>query len=114
MRGTVSVCSSQNWKDAYKYWVRIPNTVSLYIFTKEKEKSKMTYKERLKKEHPKKVGEIYLGGCAGCPGDYWDGAPNSDSCSHDIRCLGCWNTEIPNSDCAEAKNEYAKRDDFGL
>ena len=75
----------------------------------------MTYKERLKTENPEKVYEGAIGGCWGCPGDYWDGAPNwlVQPCRN-RDCTKCWNTEIPNypanSHPSKVDDEYINMD----
>lgn len=66
----------------------------------------MTYRERLQKEEPNKVGPVYEGGCAGCPKDYWDDA--LEPCpykNNTVRnCQECWNREIPEKeDSADIK-----------
>jgi hypothetical protein len=55
----------------------------------------MTYKEKLMKEHPECVSDEYIGGCCGCPGKYWEGAPMVRKKDCDNYCTGCWNSEIP-------------------
>jgi hypothetical protein len=59
-------------------------------------KRRMTYKEKLMKEHPDCVGAQYVGGCRNCPADYFGGAPNmgKESCVYP-NCTICWNSEIP-------------------
>ena len=61
----------------------------------------MTYREMLRKEHPEKCKDSYLGGCAGCPGDYYPGAPEEDqpnccynSSTGDYNCARCWGMEV--------------------
>ena len=64
----------------------------------------MTYRERLRREQPECVDSRCIGGCKGCPGDYWTGAPNAnfDPKKEDHNCSGactaCWGSEIPVSD----------------
>lgn len=63
----------------------------------------MTFKEKLKKEHPDKINQNVKGGCLSCPKDYGyepqeekheycfypkDGFPGAN-------CEECWNREIP-------------------
>lgn len=65
----------------------------------------MTFKEKLKMEHPERVNTCYTGGCSGCPDSYGyekcsdycrvrDGMPRRPS---DERCTACWNRTIPGS-----------------
>lgn len=65
----------------------------------------MTFREKLKREHPEMVNDRYVGGCSGCPAGYGyeDNMPN---CSH-ATCAECWNREIPGSEalsCSEFPN----------
>lgn len=63
----------------------------------------MTYREKLLKERPDRVGDWFTGGCFSCPGAYWPDAPepqhggNCDiSGGHDgMVCRACWDREIP-------------------
>jgi len=63
----------------------------------------MTFKEKLKKEHPDKINQNVKGGCLACPKDYGyepqeekheycfypkDGFPGAS-------CEECWNREMP-------------------
>ena len=58
----------------------------------------MTYRDKLKAERPDRIQNTCIGGCYGCPGDYF---PNSPSQAHNHcvvnrdNCARCWNTEIP-------------------
>lgn len=58
----------------------------------------MTYREKLKLEHPESVRPKWVGGCMGCPGCYWGGAPKQSlgrcSAAPDI-CRICWDQEAP-------------------
>lgn len=66
----------------------------------------MTFKEKLKKEHPEKVGDFHMGGCYGCPDSYGyeecsnfcrlNGVGSRRPCGE--RCTACWNREIPGTD----------------
>ena len=59
----------------------------------------MTYREKLKIEHPELVDEDYIGGCFGCPGEYWKGAPNfSTQCKKLGECSKCWDQTIPGTE----------------
>ena len=55
----------------------------------------MTYRERVAIEHPEAVNSDSAGGVWGCPGDYWEGAPNIQS-SCDVAhgaCTVCWDRQ---------------------
>lgn len=59
----------------------------------------MTFKEKLKLEHPDAIDNRRAGGCVGCPFDYdyedvESGAKNCDSAGGK-GCDYCWNREIP-------------------
>lgn len=62
----------------------------------------MTYREKLRIEHPEKLGP-YAGGCSGCPGNYWGAAPTdlTEDCLNKRRkkgrfhCSDCWDQEAP-------------------
>lgn len=49
----------------------------------------MTYKEKLMKESPENVRDLFAGGCVGCPDDY--GYEEYTPCFCD--CEYCWNRE---------------------
>lgn len=60
----------------------------------------MSYRDLLKIEHPESLNRCWLGGCRGCPGHYWDGAPTLDQYEHDpspLNCSKCWDSEVPAS-----------------
>lgn len=62
----------------------------------------MTYRERLQKEHPENVDEVYIGGCKGCPCDYGYEA-NREKCMMRLSsCAACWDREIPGSEPLES------------
>lgn len=70
----------------------------------------MTFRERLRLEHPDCVGDIYTGGCSGCPKTYGYEAqrvcPWEYSCQENpIICKVCWNREMPES-------EFTTADDY--
>ena len=59
----------------------------------------MTYRERLQRTNPKYIDSKFIGGCAGCPGSKFKGAPTIDEnpspfCAK-LQCEACWNMEIP-------------------
>lgn len=66
----------------------------------------MTCLERLKLNHPDKVGEQYDGGAQGCPSDYnYLPDPDTDSDAECIMsCDDCWNREIPGTNSTETVN----------
>ena len=58
----------------------------------------MTYKERLAITSPEFIGDGYVGGCSGCPGDNDPTGPihSVTRCKPgDDTCRDCWNQEIP-------------------
>lgn len=67
----------------------------------------MTYREKLEMEHPECVSYIFIGGCNGCPGDAFPGAPTTSNrtcpsgttsdhtCRSWTSCWNCWSQEIP-------------------
>lgn len=60
----------------------------------------MTFREKLKREHPENVDErYYIGGCNRCPKDYGY-EDNSPNCLI-MKCSECWNREIPGSEALE-------------
>lgn len=56
----------------------------------------MTYREKLKMEHPEKVNPGAIGGCLGCPYDY--GYEASKQCEQLRGCNSCWNRVIPGTE----------------
>lgn len=67
----------------------------------------MTFREKLKQEHPECVGVAFPGGCSGCPSKYgYEGSKKEGLCGGDnyktdsATCRKCWNREMP-----EPKNE---------
>lgn len=55
----------------------------------------MTYREKLKIEHPDMITMESDGGCKGCPEHYGYCSPMSpEECEH-ISCQECWDREIP-------------------
>lgn len=63
-----------------------------------KGENSMTFRDKLMQEHPEKIGEDYLGGCAGCPREYgWD----TFDCGYwgnETVCRACWDREIPGAE----------------
>lgn len=69
-------------------------------------KKPMTFREKLKQEHPKFVGDTYGGGCKGCPKDYGyikEACPMKST--NGYSCHKCWDREVP-----EAKQEPKKEE----
>ena len=71
----------------------------------------MTYREKLKQEHPENVSDIYAGGCKGCPKTYGYGPEDDatrETCiaqqkSRGISkelCRQCWDRKIPEEEPA--------------
>lgn len=58
----------------------------------------MTYIEKLKIEHPDRVNEGYVGGCSGCPGDFWKGAPSYRMGCGPNACASCWDQTVPGTE----------------
>lgn len=60
----------------------------------------MTFREKLKKEKPGYVGDIYVGGARGCPCDYGYESVNNRPCETggSCRCEKCWDREIPDTE----------------
>ena len=59
----------------------------------------MKYREKLKLDHPDMVDGRCWGGCAGCPGNYYIGAPEDDGeCGKSYEeCERCWDAEAPDT-----------------
>ena len=64
------------------------------------ERKALTYRERLRREHPSSCNERFIGGCRGCPGDHYPGAPKETlECAvggpaeMERRCAACWDQE---------------------
>lgn len=55
----------------------------------------MRYRDKLKRDHPDLACGRCWGGCIGCPGDYYSGAPVVDgNCNPSNEgCTLCWDTE---------------------
>lgn len=65
----------------------------------------MTCREKLKLEHPERIGDQWQGGCNGCPSmrGYLDDPPE-EWCKK-ARCTDCWDREIPGTDISNNKKE---------
>ena len=55
----------------------------------------MTFRAKLKEEHPEKIDERCAGGCIGCPSNY--GYEENYNCNG-VTCKDCWNREMPNTE----------------
>ena len=64
----------------------------------------MTCREKLKKEHPTELSDMWIGGCLGCPDEETRRyiAPGQTACRGNKvvgagieNCTKCWDTEIP-------------------
>lgn len=60
----------------------------------------MTYREMMQRDHPKSCGDRFIGGCQGCPGDYYPDAKAGDKrgCFYnpnglEDKCKKCWDQE---------------------
>lgn len=56
----------------------------------------MTFREKLAKEHPDCINEIFMGGAKYCPFKYGYESQRDD-CSG-ITCAECWDREIPDTE----------------
>ena len=59
----------------------------------------MTFREKLRMEHPNAIDPRKIGGCVGCPYTYGyeSHCPNNDH-TPDISCIACWDREIPGTE----------------
>lgn len=59
----------------------------------------MTYREKLRKEHPEYINEDCLGGCDGCPHEYGYGKKKEEICEiNEEECRKCWDRVIPGTE----------------
>lgn len=70
----------------------------------------MTFREKLKKEHPEKVYGSAEGGCEGCPQDYGYVKENCPC----MVCAECWDREIPTEIPTEKTYEDGLNDAWEL
>lgn len=68
----------------------------------------MTFKEKLKQEHPEKLDNGCGGGCIGCPYDYGYEKGKPKGCKGGY-CNVCWNREMPAPMTAEEAWELVQR-----
>ncbi len=65
------------------------------------ERKALTYRERLRQEDPLSCNERFIGGCCGCPGEHYPGAPKetpectlgADAAEMERLCAACWDQE---------------------
>lgn len=67
----------------------------------------MTFREKLRKEHPEYIKEDCLGGCEGCPHEYGYGKKEKICEVNEEECRKCWDREIP-----ETEDKEMTRDDL--
>lgn len=62
----------------------------------------MTYKQKLRRDHPEFVNVNYCGGCYGCPAEYYPEAKPFEycTCGDEATCAECWNREADSTDDA--------------
>lgn len=61
----------------------------------------MTCREQYKIDYPENVKSSYLGGCCGCPHEYYP-VERKTNCNADyMECAACWNREIPGTEPKE-------------
>lgn len=61
----------------------------------------MTYREKLKMEHPDRLSKDYIGGCYSCPSDYgYQSRDCEKNCGGPTTslCTKCWDQEIPGTE----------------
>lgn len=59
----------------------------------------MTFLEKLKQEHPDKVGSQWSIGICGCPFHYGYEREREKPCLNSVAvCIGCWNREMPGTE----------------
>lgn len=56
----------------------------------------MTFRDKLKEEHPEKCGSLFVGGCSGCPVDYE--YEEKARCNEMNFCSECWDRQIESDD----------------
>jgi hypothetical protein len=66
----------------------------------------MTFREKLQKEHPDKVGPEFRGGCFMCPVTYGYEDRDDRPCRNNSRtnCTECWNRVIPGTEESKTFN----------
>lgn len=61
----------------------------------------MTFREKLQIEYPGYVGEEFIGGCKGCPGDYDYEEKKPCFYIEEKECIKCWDRVIPGTEDKE-------------
>lgn len=69
---------------------------------------KMTFREKLMKEHKESIGVIWIDGCKGCPCAYGYEERRPKECGYTLNCKECWDREIPGTE--ETKGDNRKID----
>lgn len=64
----------------------------------------MTFREKLKQEHPEKVDVKYCGGCKYCPETYGYEPDRYCGMADEEKCRVCWDREIPNLENSASQN----------
>ena len=67
----------------------------------------MTFREKLKLEHPSHVDPHFEGGCCACPSSYGyeDGERDNEFCTK-VGCWRCWDREMPGTETQTVVNNY--------
>lgn len=69
----------------------------------------MTFRERLQKEQPECVDDLFAGGCRGCPCEYGYESEEKKPCRDSaIKCVDCWAREIPGTESIICDNLHKK------
>lgn len=77
--------------------------------TKDEEKKPLTFREKLKQEHPEKLNPKYGGGCHGCPHNYgYEGKESRPCKEHSASCTECWDRAIPEDKAKKKKEDPPK------
>ena len=93
----------------------IPAIGVLSIFYLIKGEKKMTFREKLMKEHPNKVGMQYEGCCCGCPHHYGYEKQEDRPCAKGAYdCTICWGRAIPAKKSTITFKEVTDRDRFDV
>ena len=73
----------------------------------------MTCREKLKKEHPEDVSDMWIGGCCSCPDNRVYIETNQTECRGDRTkasrelCTKCWDQEIPGTESTTQEPDTA-------
>lgn len=74
----------------------------------------MTFRERLQKEHPDKINDVYFGGCSGCPSDYgYEKLHDEGNYCKKKDCWECWEREISESSGLSANEPVTQNENGG-